>query len=209
MTITQNMTALHLSEAEKEQLTHWLSARSRAGGWVFISLAGFVLFICLWLAIRTIFTVTPYAIDDFVPLVTILLVMVGIGVWLLRQRRVIRRLFNESLHVGRGRIINRHLDPSASNHLQVEIDTISGEVMVARVGYMGTSDWQAGDEIELIFWQDGRFCPRHVTHLVDFSHLPTPQRRRRIRNRIILVIVWYLLAVALAILFGLYGQGRL
>jgi hypothetical protein len=94
------------------------------------------------------------------------------------------------------------------NQVQLRIQTATGE-MFANMGHIGVSTWQVGDEVALIFWQNGRFCPRHITHSVDFGYLPTSERRRFIRRRLIKIVVWYFILVAMAIFLALYGQDRL
>ncbi len=69
--------------------------------------------------------------------------------------------------------------------------------------------WKEGDEMSFVFWEDGRFCPRHVNHAVDIAHLPTPERKQLVRRRIIKGVVLYLILTAIGIFWGLYGSGQL
>jgi hypothetical protein len=85
------------------------------------------------------------------------------------------------------------------------METAAGMQLVS-FGYLGRPAWQVGDDLALIQWENGRFCPRYIDHIVDFGYLPTPQRRRYVRRRLVGAVVLYVLLVALAILLAQYGK---
>ena len=193
-----------LTQEEKEQMAYWLSARARAGGWMFIGLAGLALATLIWLLFKS----PPTPAEELSPLVVMILLMGGIGWWMLRRRSVIRSWLDEPLKAEYGRILAQQQIPYMGYRLRLQIETERGK-MQATLGYLGRPDWQVGDDVPLIFWGNGRFCPRHFNHIMDFGHLPTPERQRMITRRIIIAIVGYAILVLIAILLGLYGQGRL
>ena len=204
------MIAVYLTPSEKDTLAHWLSARARTSGWFLIGLGGFMLLLILFVILRrgfvpAIFDTPEEVVAIFMPI----LVLVGAGIWLLRRKRVIRGWLDEPLHSVHGRILDKQQTAYSGHRIRLQVPTDLGTEMVANLGYIGTPDWQVGNELELLLWTNGRFCPRHITHLVDVAYLPTPERRRLIRNRIIKVVVWYLILTGIGILMALYGQGRL
>lgn len=185
---------VELTEAEKEKMAYWLSPRARGGGWMFVGLAALALAALIWFIAKPQSTPTT---EELIPLVVLILLTGGIGWWLLRRRQVIRHWLDEPLIMGNGRILAQQQVPYIGYRIRLQIETERGE-MQANLAYLGRPDWQVGDDVELMFWENGRFCPRHFNHIMDFGHLPTPACQRMIRNRIIL-----------AVLLGLYGQGRL
>ena len=202
-----NQTPLFLTEEEKETMANWLSKRARIGGWFMIGLAAFYIGLILWASLREGSKVT-YTGDGVIAVMMPMLALAAIGGWLLSRRRHVRHLLDEPLHLGNGRLINLCLDAYSGHQMKLQIETAVDETMVASFGYLGKATWQVGDEIPLVFWQDGRFCPRHFDHIVDFGHLPTPERKRRQRRLIVKILVWWLILSALGLLIGLYGQGR-
>ena len=202
------MNDIYLTSAEKDEMAKWLSRRATAGGWFFMGMIGFI-FLMVMLAFYSANrhqNQPVYSSDDIGVFFTLILILAGIGLWLLRRRVHIRRLLDEPLTLGNGRILDQHRVPYTGFRLKLQITTAAGESYETRLGYLGLPDWQIGDELELIFWQNGRFCPRHIDHIVDFGHLPTPERKQRIRKRIIWFVVGYAIFVAIAILLGLYSQ---
>lgn len=203
------MKDVYLTSTEKDRMAKWLSRRATAGGWFFIGMIGFV-FLMLLLAVYSSRKNQPaYSTDDVAVFFTLIIIMGGIGVWLLRRQVHIRRLLDAPLMLGYGRILNQYRVPYTGFRLKLQISTADGETYETHLGYLGLPDWQIGDEIELIFWQNGRFCPRHFDHIVDFGHLPTPEHKQRIRKRIIIFVVGYAILVLIAFLLGLFSQGRL
>lgn len=196
---------VELTEAEKEKMAYWLSARARGGGWMFVGLTALALAALIWFIAKPQSTPTT---EELIPLVVLILLTGGIGWWLLRRRQVIRCWLDEPLIMGNGRILAQQQVPYIGYRIRLQIETERGE-MQANLAYLGRPDWQVGDDVELMFWENGRFCPRHFNHIMDFGHLPTPACQRMIRNRIILAVLTYAILVLLAFLFGLYGQGRL
>lgn len=202
------MDFVSLSEAEKENIARWLSARARVGGWFFIGMAGFISFILLWVLLFAP-RQEPISSDDLIPVFTLILGLVGTAVFLFRRRLSVRRWLDEPLRLGKGRILAQHPTPYSGYRLQLQIPMPDGENYKAGLAYLGKPDWHVGDDLELIFWQNGRFCPRHIDHIVDFAYLPTPERLRRRRRRVIQIVVGLLILATFAMLMGLYGQGRL
>jgi hypothetical protein len=201
------MDLVQLSEEEKEDMARWLSARARAGGWFFMGMAGLVLLMLLW-ALFAGSRQEPIRSDDLVPVFTLILGLVGTAVFLFRRRQAVRRWLDEPLQLGKGRILAQHPLPYAGYRLQLQISMADGANYKASFGYLGKPDWKVGDDLELIFWQNGRFCPRYIDHIVDFAYLPTEERLRRKRRRVIQIVVGLLILAAFAILMGLYGQGN-
>lgn len=199
----------YLTEAEKENMAKWLSRRATAGGWFFIGMVVVVFLMMLLVISRRNIPHATYTSDDWSVFVTLIVILTGIGVWLLRRQRHIRHLLDEPLTLGSGRILNQYRVPYIGFRLKLQIASPAGDLFETHMGYLGLPDWQIGDEIKLLFWQNGRFCPRHINHIVDFGHLPTPARKQHMRKRVILFVVGYAILVALAILLGLYSQGRL
>ncbi len=189
-------------------MAYWLSKRATAGGWFFIGLVGFI-FLLLFVA-STWGTAVPsrYTSDDFAVFLTIIVVMLTIAGWLLRRRHHIRRLLDEPLRTGTGRILNLQRAPYTGFRLTLQIRTPDGEVWETGLGYLGLPDWQIGDELALLFWENGRYCPRHINHIVDFGQLPTEKQRRKKHKRVIFFFIACFILAAFAILMGLYGQGR-
>jgi hypothetical protein len=189
-------------------MARWLSARATAGGWFMLGLAGFGLALFVWAVWQRSPSQAAFTFDDYVPFSTFLLLLAGTAVWLLRRRRVVRNWLNDPVRLGSGEILGVQQLPFSGYRVQLKIDSIAGQIVV-NMGYLGRPNWQVGEDLALIFWENGRFCPRHIEHIVDFGYLPTPERKRFIRRRVVTAVVIYLVLVALAILMGLYGQGRL
>ena len=203
------MEPINLPNSEKDQMAYWLSKQAVIGGWFFIGLAGFAVLLILFAGWRA----SNKPISDmeafYGPFITLVLLLVGSGVWLMRRRHHIRRLLDEPLFAGHGRVLSKKPDYYGGQIFKLHIQPGPEEPMTANLGTIAKATWDVGDEIELLFWDNGRFCPRHFDYMVSLSHLPTPERKKRMRKRILIGVLVYLLFVALAIVFALYGQGRL
>ena len=198
--------SIYLTDTEKKEMTRWLARRAIVSGWTFIGLPLFVLLVA-----GTIRFLNPptfeYTAEDIVALFTLPVIMISVGIWLLRRKQAIRRWFDEPLEGGNGRILSIQPLPYATKRLTLKIEHQPGESYEAKMSYIGVPNWQVGAEIELIFWKNGRYCPRHFDHLVDVAYLPTLERKRKMRNRIVGFVIGYLLLTGLGLLMGLYSQG--
>lgn len=203
------MKPIYLTEAEKEHLSKFLSKRAIAGAYFFVGMALF-LFVTVTIALSQRSPDLPrFTAEDYVPISMILLGLVLAGGWLYSRKRAVRRWFDEPMYEVNGRILSITQLPYSGKRVSFRIQPQYGEPLVANMSYIGTPDWQVGDDIGLIVWKNGRFCPRNFDYLVDVAYLPTPERRTKTRRRIIIGILIYLLISACGILLGLYGQGRL
>ena len=125
------MNDIYLTSAEKDQMAKWLSRRATAGGWFFIGMIGFT-FLLLLLALFSANrhqNQPSYSSDDFAVFFTLILIMAGIGVWLLRRQARIRRLLDEPLTLGYGRILVQHRVPYTGFRLKLQINTPEGEIV--------------------------------------------------------------------------------
>lgn len=197
--------SIYLTESEKENLTKWLARRAVIGGWTIIGIPSIVLIL-----IGTIRFLNPptftYSVEELVAIFILPVGMILAGIWLIGRKRAIRRWFDEPLEEGNGRILSIQPPTESGSTLVVEIVTELGERYETKMGFLGKPDWQAGDEIALIVWKNGRFCPRHFDHIVDVAYLPTPERIQRSRRRIAIWVLGYLLLVGLGIILGTYGN---
>ncbi|MEM7333889.1 MAG: hypothetical protein AAF490_17505 [Chloroflexota bacterium] len=199
-------TPIILTNEEKEQLTRWLSRRALISGGTFIGIGLVPLIIMLVVSLLNShqFSVT---VETFGAIFGLPICMGLIGFWLIGRRQAVRRWFDELMELGNGRILTMNPRTDSGSFLTFEIINELGERFEASMGYIGTPDWKVGDEIELIVWKNGRFCPRHFDHLVDVAYLPTPARVRRsklIGNTILISIG---LLVGIGILFAIFGDG--
>lgn len=190
-------------------MAYWLSKQAVIGGWFFMGMAGFALCLIIFGAVRA--ASQPISDVEVVigPVMTLLLALVGTGVWLMRRRPKIRRLLDDPLYAGHGRVLSKKQDSYGGYVLELQAQRELDAPLKAKLSYIGHADWDVSDEIELIFWDNGRFCPRHFDHMVSLGHLPTPARKQMMRRRITIGILIYFFFVALAIIMALYSQGRL
>jgi hypothetical protein len=203
------MEPLNLPNSEKDQMAYWLSKQAVIGGWFFIGMAGVTLLLILFAGWRAANKPISDMEAFYGSFITLGLLFVGVGVWLMRRRQKIRQLLDEPLFAGDGRVLSKKLDTYGGHIFKLHIQTGPGKPLTASMGTIGKTTWEVGDEIALVFWDNGRFCPRYFDHMVSLAQLPTPERKRFVRNRILLGILVYFFLVALAIIFALYGQGRL
>ena len=184
------MQPIDLTTAEKEELTQWLSKRSRSVGWFLIGMAGFIGSLGIWGVVQP---TSQVGVADLGPFSLIIISLAGPGIWQLNQRRVVRRWLDEPLDIINGRILSIDTLPYSTKRLKLEI-LHEGETYRTGMTYIGQTDWQVGDGIPLLLWPNGRFCPRHINHLVDVGYLPTPKRQRRRRRRLIIWgVAWFVL----------------
>lgn len=200
---------LHLSTDEKDELARWLSGRAKAGSWFMLAMAGFVLLLVLLTIGRLIRAKGSLTADDVIPIVMLILAFAWPGIWLLRRRQAIRRLFDEPMRLGNGRIVGKQRVPYMGWRIRLRIQPERGETILAELGYLGDPNWQVGDDIALIFWEDGRFCPRHLQHITDMGRLPHSASQHRLRRRVVTAVLIFLALALLGVFLGLYGQGRL
>ncbi len=199
-------TPIALTPEEKDHLAKWLSRRAIIGGGTFIGLAVVPLIIMFVVSLLSSNNVT-FEIEEIVGILTLPVGMIGIGMWLINRRRAIRRWFDEPLEAGNGRILKMVTHTDSGSSLTLEIFNEFGERIEATMGYIGNPDWKVGDEIELIMWKNGRFCPRNFDHMVDVSYLPTPAsiQRNKILGTIGLIVL--ILLLGMGVVFGILGQG--
>jgi hypothetical protein len=201
------MKTVQLSEAEKERMAFWLARRAWVGGWFFVALAGVALLLMYSISAQGAVQKTDSA-ETWSAFTVVALVLLGPGVWLLWRRRVIRAWLDEPLYAGSGRIVALKQVPYSGYRVRLLLQH-DGEEFSAEMGFLGRPKWQIGEELALILWQNGRFCPRAFDFIVDFGYLPTLKRRRFVRRRVIAIALAWLFMTALALILGLYGQGRL
>lgn len=192
---------IYLSPVEKEKMAGWLAKRATAGGWVFIGLAVFALL----MGVIGVLQNPRLSADDLGGVIAICLGMCAVGWWMLRYRRKVRRWLDEPLRAGTGRVLNAIPTPYMGKRVRLQIESPDGEHYKSGFFVLSTESWEKGDQIGLLFWENGRYCPRHVDYLVDIAYLPTPARRNLVRRRIITGVVVYLLLTALGFLLAIYG----